>query len=898
MKTVNPRWGRIQELFNQAADMPLSERAAFLNAACDGDNILRKELDDLLIADAGPPSDMQSGIRASLLTQAVSMAIDKTTRDRRSELIGTVVGAYRLTAILGHGGAGTVYLGERADRQYSAQVAVKVVENALLHEEVTKRFQAERQILANLNHPHIARLLDAGETRAGQPFLVMEYVHGEPIDRYCDSRNLSITQRLQLFVKVCAAVQYAHQNLIVHRDLKPGNILVTADGTPKLLDFGIAKLMDASAKTAAELALTRVNDRVLTPEYASPEQILGQNVTTTSDVYALGIVLYELLTGTRPYQVNAVSQLELERSICIMDPARPSVMVDKLGNQQATVMPIDIKAVAAARGGASIKRLRAELVGDLDAIVMRALRKEPERRYSSVEQLVDDIKRQLEQQPVLARQGNWLYYTKRFVRRHSLGVGMSSAALLALIGFTVVVSVQKRSIAEQRDLATQQTARAESVSNFMLEVFTASDPFEAQGKQVTAKDLLDKAGQRISGDLNQQPEVRARLLEAIGRSYQRLGQFDSAIKYLDDSLRLQRSLPTSTQESLANTLAFMGIAYRGRGDYAAAEEAFSKAKAIEESLGLEQSAKYSQLLSELGTLSLFRSDPAAAEKYATQSLAIARKVYGNAHPEVAVILSLRSQVLLWQGKLDEAIAASRESALIYRSTLPENHPDRVLSERSLGEMLFRAGKVDEAAELIEHALSVQRLIYGVDNATIAPTLDTLSLIQQSRKQWGAAEASEKEALAITLKAFGASNINAAICYTALADLYIRQKKYKEAEDSATSALNILRTTVTSDNQYLASAEFFMAEVLIATRRSEQAEPLLRANIDRWRQGQGLQWRIDRSKSLLGAALMNLRKADEGKTLLRESYQALATKDKDAPADVIAAAKQRLSSFGL
>ncbi|MGE0113438.1 MAG: serine/threonine-protein kinase [Steroidobacteraceae bacterium] len=388
MKTVNPRWGRIQDLFNRAADMPQTERAAFLDRECGDDASLRKELDDLLAADAGPPSDVQSGIRASLLTQAVSMAIDKTTRDRRAELIGSVVGAYRLTAVLGHGGAGTVYLGERADRQYSAQVAVKVVENALMHEEIAKRFQAERQILANLNHPHIARLLDAGETRTGQPFLVMEYVHGEPIDKYCDSRRLSLTERLQLFIKVCAAVQYAHQNLIVHRDLKPGNILVTPDGTPKLLDFGIAKLMDASAKAAAELALTRMNDRVLTPEYASPEQILGQNVTTTSDVYALGIVLYELLTGTRPYQVNAVSQLELERSICVMDPPRPSQILQKpIVNGTASIPTWDIKTVAAARG-LSPKRLPHELAGDLDAIVMRALRKEPERRYSSVEQLV------------------------------------------------------------------------------------------------------------------------------------------------------------------------------------------------------------------------------------------------------------------------------------------------------------------------------------------------------------------------------------------------------------------------------------------------------------------------------------------------------------------------------
>src|SRR5882757_7380151 len=249
MKTLNTRWNRIQELFGQAADLPPGERDIFLSTECGNDAELRRELNSLLIADEGSSGSYpNANAKSSPLTHAVQLAIESTTRDRRAELIGTVVGSYRLTSILGQGGAGTVYLGERADRQYSAQVAVKIVENALLNDDVERRFQAERQILANLNHPNIARLLDAGETRTGQPFLVMEYVHGETIDRYCNSRQLNLEERLQLFVKVCDAVQYAHRNLIVHRDLKPGNILVTPDGTPKLLDFGIAKLLDASAQ--------------------------------------------------------------------------------------------------------------------------------------------------------------------------------------------------------------------------------------------------------------------------------------------------------------------------------------------------------------------------------------------------------------------------------------------------------------------------------------------------------------------------------------------------------------------------------------------------------------------------------------------------------------------------
>ena len=337
--------------------------------------------------------------------------------------------------MLGHGGTGTVYLGERADRQYSAQVAVKIVDNGTMQGELGLRFRAERQILASLNHANIARLLDAGETEEGNPYLVMEYVHGEPLDRYCDRQQLGVRERLQLFLDICSAVQYAHQNLVVHRDLKPANILVTAEGAPKLLDFGIAKLLDVGGEAAAAMALTRMNDRLLTPEYASPEQILGRPVTTASDVYALGVVLYELLTGLRPYVVPAsASQLELERSICITDPLRPSAAVKRARESGPLEGQSEILAVAAARSLAP-EKLQKRLTGDIDAIVMRALRKEPQHRYNSIEQLASDVRRYLTREPVQARQGNWLYYSQRFMRRHAFGVSAGAAFIIFIIAF-------------------------------------------------------------------------------------------------------------------------------------------------------------------------------------------------------------------------------------------------------------------------------------------------------------------------------------------------------------------------------------------------------------------------------------------------------------------------------
>ena len=432
---------RVQAVLLRASQLTAAERDTFLRERFAEDAELREHIYKQLINDLRSSSTNKHETKLNAVPLAVNRALDENSDDRKVNFIGKVLGDYRLTSEIGSGGTGTVYLAERADKAYSAQVAVKVLTNAQMPDEIKKRFAAERQILATLNHPYIARLLDGGETNVNDSFLVMEYVQGEPIDRYCDNQKLTIPQRLQLFIKVCQAVQYAHRNLVVHRDLKPGNILVSQDGTPKLLDFGIAKLLDNDTKNStAEAPLhTRIQDRLLTPEYASPEQIRGQSVTTASDVYSLGIILYELLTGVRPYVASELNQLELERTICVVDPIKPSQMVARIISRNAAT---DVDCIATSRG-LSPRRLTSKLEGDIDAIILRTLRKEPEKRYSSVEQLIEDVQRYLDHEPVIARQGNWTYYSNRFVRRHALGVTMSSIALVALMGFAIAHLINK-----------------------------------------------------------------------------------------------------------------------------------------------------------------------------------------------------------------------------------------------------------------------------------------------------------------------------------------------------------------------------------------------------------------------------------------------------------------------
>ncbi|MES1192383.1 MAG: serine/threonine-protein kinase [Steroidobacter sp.] len=916
MNTIHPpspRWQLIQDLFTRASDLPPGERDIFLSAECGTDEVLRQEVNDLLMMDSPPQTQSSHPSLPSPLTHAVNRAIEKTVRDRRGELLGSVVGAYRLTEILGHGGAGTVYLGERADRQYSARVAVKVVANGLFNEDVQRRFQSERQILANLNHPNISRLLDAGETRQGQPFLVMEYVHGEVIDKYCDNQKLGINQRLELFVKVCEAVQYAHRNLIVHRDLKPGNILVTPDGTPKLLDFGIAKLLDENAIAAlrsGNSAYTRINDRVLTPEYASPEQILGQTVTTTSDVYTLGIVLYELMAGVRPYQVSTVSQLELERSICVIDPLKPSQMMARMSankplplvgalpknDDQDVVKPAPhANAIAYARG-LSEKRLQHRLTGDIDAIIMRALRKEPERRYSSVEQLIEDIQRYLNQEPVLARQGNWAYYSRRFVRRHALGVTMSSIALIALTGFAVVMSIQAKRIAEQRDRATQENAIAESVSNFMQEVFTASDPYQSLDKQVTAKELLDKAAERISGDLSQQPEVRARLLEAIGIAYGNQGQLDYAIKYLSDALTLQRTLEPQNKNRLALILDRLGHAYFEKDNFNDALNALSESRKILENNNQVKSSEYLQVLTDSGLLEHRLSHLDKAKYYYETGLNLSKNLYGNYHPETASLLMQLAEVATWQSKYDDAERLSREAVNIYHSTLPEKHPDRIAADISLGQLLYRKGQIEQASSLIRNGLLAQKSVFGKDSLRLLNTYDILYQIQMHQLKWDESESSVRTELAIAEKNLGKTSFDTGVTHSSVADVLLRRGNFVAAEKEARESLKILRATTSPDHQYVASAEYLLASALVGEHKANEAEPMLRENMARWNHAQAPAWRAARSESLLGAALIQLHKGKEAGVALNHAYEVLSAKDSGADADVIATAKKRVEEY--
>ncbi len=490
-------WERVQEIFFNAVDLPASERDGFLERACGGDTGLRSEVESLLRADSADGS----AIAAAIGSEASALL------DDHAPLAGTRMGAYRLLKEIGRGGMGAVYLGERDDGNYRKLVAIKVVKRGMDSAEVLARFRHERQILAGLEHPYIARLIDGGTTPDGRPFFVMEYVQGQPIDGYCRDQNLNLESRLRLFLRVCEAVTYAHRALVVHRDLKPGNIFVSAEGIPKLLDFGVAKLLDPGNDPG--LTLTSAVMGPLTPEYASPEQIRGLPITTAADVYALGAILFELLTGTRAQRITTSTPAEIERVVCQTDTPRPSTV---------------------ARAAGTPHRLNS----DLDNIVLMAMRKEPERRYGSVNQFADDIGRYLDGRPIHARQDSVVYRARKFVRRNALAVAAAILVFLSLLGGMA--------------LAERQAHRAESARRFAeTQRQTAERERErAEAQRQLAEQERARAEAETQVARTEQERSRRRLAQMLELANSSLFDVHAAIEKLPGSTEARRQIVVTT----------------------------------------------------------------------------------------------------------------------------------------------------------------------------------------------------------------------------------------------------------------------------------------------------------------------------------------------------------------
>jgi serine/threonine protein kinase/tetratricopeptide (TPR) repeat protein len=772
------RWQRVEALFGQCVALAEpAERHALLRRECLDDAELLGIVDAMLEADLGSDEDLRAIISASV-EEAAERSAEPWT--------GRVLGAYRIEREIGAGGMGTVFLARRADAQYERQVAIKVLSNAFASQDERRRFVSERQILANLAHPHIAQLLDGGTTTDGTPYLVMEYIEGVPIDEYCGAAKLSIHDRLRLFLRVCSAVQYAHQNLVIHRDIKPTNILVTSDGTPKLLDFGIAKPLD-TAPVARTVAMTRLGARLMTPRHASPEQIRGDAVTTASDVYSLGVLLYYLLTGRYPYDVRGERVSDIEHAILETQPHRPSTVAS---------------------------HARRQLAGDLDNIVLKALRKEPERRYATVNELARDIQSHLTHLPVTARPDSGGYRLRKFVQRHRIGVA-TSVAVAGII--TALVIFYTLRLAEERDLQARERAAADRVSQFMVDVFRVADPQSGRG-DITARELLEQAYGAIDDDMNEQPLVTSKLMMAMGRAYAGLALFERSVELQTKALELRRQQLPPDDPEIADALHHLGVTKADRADYAGARADLEAALAIRRQRLGPLALPVGETLSSLAFVEMRESKYPQMRAALDESLAIHLATAGPDDPRTATVYALLGSYHWGLGQNRESQEATARALAIEERAAEPNELRIAAFIHTMGLIAWQSGQHAEAIAHYERELALLEKRLGREHPRVGNALYGLANSSGNVGRYGEALAYFERAAALQEKVFGPQSPALAMTLGGQGFLRLRLEDYAGARRALERSLAMFEARLGPQHSDLRSPLAGLSKVDIAERR--------------------------------------------------------------------------------
>lgn len=792
------RWEQIKNLFSAAITFSGSEREKFVAQATAADPELRREVESLL-ASSLPVDD------SALFEIAPFVNADGTS------LIGTSIGPYKIVREIGRGGMGIVYEGIR-EEEFKQRVAIKLVRSGLGNEETLKRFRTERSTLAQLNHPNIAKLLDGGSLHDGTPYFVMEYVEGVPIDVYCDENKLDIRERLELFRTVFGAVHYAHQNLIVHRDLKPGNILVT-ENQVKLLDFGIAKLLggDPSGESVTQTAMT---SRFFTPEYASPEQILGSNVTTASDTYSLGVLLFKLLTGQRPYRFKSSSIRDIEQAVTGDPPPKPSSAVLKAGDE------------VAAHRSTSVTRLAKTLSGDLDTIVLKALQKEPERRYTSVQQLEEDVRKYLAGLPLIARKDSFAYRASKFVRRNKAAAVAFVIVNLAIFAGIAGVVWQANRATKERDRAQAESEKLKEVVRVLNEMLSAADLTRATKKDVTVAEVLEQASQRIERDFINQPDIAADLLATIGTTYEGLQLFDRAEAAKRKALELQIDLHGKEHAKVAEALHALGELYYIRENPTVAKSLFTQSLAIFRKIN-QPSREYAVLLNDYGLYFQDEGKYALADSFLVAALRFYRQLPGDNRKDIATSLHNLALNKDWLGQLTAADSLYRESLRMQRDVYGNNNVQIALTIGNLGFIAEARGDFVEAERLFRESLDIRRSLLSDDHSDVAANKIKLGLfLIEHGNKYQESERLCREALGALL----AYNPNLkrliARAYLGIGRAAEKQGRVAEGEQALRKSVAYFSEVLPLNPASVADAELSLAEDLVLQRRFREAETQL------------------------------------------------------------------------
>lgn len=825
------RWLAASPFLEQALDLPPPQRSLWLRQLESQSPAIAADVLRLLAAETADEFDSFLNVPAT----------PGSSGDAPFPQRGEAIGNYRVVEEIGRGGMAVVYLAERADGLFQQRVALKVLRFGAVASLGRRHFAQERQILASLNHPGIARLIDGGVTHTGVPYLTMEYVRGVTLDRHCDSQRLSLEQRLRLFVQVAEAVHYAHRHLIVHRDLKPSNIVVDAEGAVKLLDFGIAKLLSAEALPHGAPA-TRDVGALMTPEYASPEQARGEPVTTATDVYQLGLLLYELLTGRAPHDLDGRSPVEALQIVCEVEPAPPSAALDAVAPETL--------ATSAAERATTPGQLSRTLRGDLDAIVLMALRKEPERRYSSVAALRDDILRHLRGQPVSAYKGIWLYRTGKFVRRHAMSVAISSISACALVAivfwYTTQLAHERDNAAMEAARARQEAAFARQISAFLTSVFRGSSSRIAQS-DTTARELLERGAERIETELAGQPALQGRLLTVIGDTYAQYDLNDKGQPLLERALLQNTRLFGANSNEVADSKQGLARIARNRGELTKAQ----------------------QLLQEV--------------------LAIRERTLGPRHLTSADARQELAYVYYRLGEAGQAVQSAERAIEIYTESLPEND-ERLLSAMNTHALaLSNAGEYARALAEFEALVPRMESTLGPTNPRLASALSNLANMKMELDEFEGVESLMLRATAIDERLYGSHHNNVTIDRLNLASLYYELGRFRDAIPVLQQVIGDQQRNAGPRHEFEAAAQSQLGRLLHTRGDLKEAVAPQRAALDVYRDTVGTShWRYGQVLREYGELQMELGELRPAEVSLSEALT-LARADPEAEQAHIAAA---------
>ena len=808
-------WSRIEAVLDDVLEREPADRPAAIAAACGDDRTLRAHVEALVAADTNASSFLETP--AAEYAAAVVRAATEDGDPDRGDRAGDLIGPYRVIREIARGGMGQVFLASRADGQFEQQVALKLVRSGPFGTEILDRFLRERQILARLQHPNIARLLDGGVTADGRPYFAMEYVDGAQITTYCNVRGLDLHQRLDLFTAVCDAVQYAHQNLVVHRDLKPSNTLVTAQGQVKLLDFGIAKVLHQEDEGPHDRTLTRLGSGPMTPEYAAPEQVRGEPVTTATDVYALGALAYELVTGRGPHTLTRLTAAEVERVITEREVDRPSQAVAR-GRGEAG----EDNAAARSRR----LKLRRQLKGDLDTILLQALQKEPARRYASAGAFVDDIRRYQRGLPIAARRDSFGYRAGKFVRRNAIGVAAAVLVAASLVAGLIGTAWQAR-------VASREAAKAREVSRFLSSLFEVADPARANADDITARELLDRGADRIESELAAQPDVQAEMMFLLGGISRKLNQYDRAQTLLDRALTL-------------------------RGGTARPSDAVA------------------DVTGELARLALDRGRPDDAERLHRDALEMRKASQGAGHASVGASMRDLAAVLTSRGKYEEAERLLREALLLHQSIYGPEHEEIASDLEELQSTLRGRGDPGAAVVAARRCLEMRLKLLGADHLDTATAMNNLAILLYDKWELAEAERLYRQVLTFDRRRLREVHSNTATVMNNLAFVLRDQGQYEEAERLYRSALDLDKRLFGAEHPYVATVMSNLATTLLKKGELDEAERLYRGALEMFTQvyGDG-HWRVGAVAGGL-ATVLSLKGDDRAEAMYRDALARLET----------------------